>query len=218
MINYEEFRQYVLDQYPKEACGLIVNDTFIPIANTHPHPDNNFRIEPGAYLDYDGLVECIVHSHTIKAGDKHKVDPRTPSISDLQLYKHMRIKLGIVATDGQDVNEMIYVPKTEEGNYIRGANDSFTLLDLPYHPLAHSEEIMNRRIPGFFIANGYKYINEYELKDGDLILFRLSNEIDHLGVYLGNDRMLTQRAKQKAKETSYSKWARQATHWLRKKK
>jgi len=219
--NLEEFKQYVINEYPKEAVGFVVDNHFIPLENIHPQPNDNFRVSPADYLQYENQIESIVHSHTIKPGDKPKADFRSPSTSDLQLYKSFRIQLGIVATDGVGVTDMLDVPikpsvAAEDRTWASGAMDSFTLLDLPYHPFAHSDEIMDKRIPNFFYANGYKWLEDFTLQENDVILFRLTKVIDHLGIYLGDDKMLHQLPNRRPEITTYSKWEHMSTHKLRK--
>lgn len=58
-------KEYIVRDYPEEACGLVVDDTFIPCLNRSEDPREGFEIDP---LDFrkavsSGNLEFVVHSH-----------------------------------------------------------------------------------------------------------------------------------------------------------
>jgi len=62
---HAEMRAYSAQQFPEEACGLIVNDKFIPCKNAHSAPLTNFAIDAKAYAKAEkkGTIQAIFHSH-----------------------------------------------------------------------------------------------------------------------------------------------------------
>jgi proteasome lid subunit RPN8/RPN11 len=62
---HAEMKIYALKQFPEEACGLIVNDKFIPCKNVHSAPLTNFAIDAKAYAKAEkkGTIQAVFHSH-----------------------------------------------------------------------------------------------------------------------------------------------------------
>ena len=62
---HAEMKIYALEQFPEEACGLIVNDKFVPCKNVHPAPLTNFAIDAKAYAKAEkkGTIQAVFHSH-----------------------------------------------------------------------------------------------------------------------------------------------------------
>lgn len=57
--------RHAKQQYPKEAAGLVVNDSYFPCRNIADDPENTFVISP---VDYGramliGEIKAVVHSH-----------------------------------------------------------------------------------------------------------------------------------------------------------
>lgn len=54
---------HYLKEYPKESCGIILNDnTYIPLKNIAQDPFNYFEIDPNIWIKYENIT-AIVHSH-----------------------------------------------------------------------------------------------------------------------------------------------------------
>lgn len=88
----QQFKQHALAEYPKEACGLIVDgNTFVPMKNVHETPKINFRMNTRELLEYhkDGRVNALLHSHT-------GPDNNYPSRADMKVQNEMQIPWGIV--------------------------------------------------------------------------------------------------------------------------
>ncbi|WP_205049242.1 C40 family peptidase, partial [Photobacterium sanguinicancri] len=64
-----QIREHAADDYPNEACGLIVavrkSQRYIRCRNVHPEPAEHFQIDPSDYADAEdiGRVLAVVHSH-----------------------------------------------------------------------------------------------------------------------------------------------------------
>lgn len=52
-------------EYPREACGLVVGETYRPCANVAADPLNDFEIPAEAFLQAEmtGSLRAVVHSH-----------------------------------------------------------------------------------------------------------------------------------------------------------
>ncbi len=58
-------KQHALQEAPKEACGIVVNDIYYPCTNISDTPKDNFAIHPKDFLRArsKGKLQYIVHSH-----------------------------------------------------------------------------------------------------------------------------------------------------------
>tara|TARA_A100001391_G_C5015780_1_gene264425 strand:- start:358 stop:666 length:309 start_codon:yes stop_codon:yes gene_type:complete len=58
-------KQHALEEAPKEACGIVVNDIYYPCTNISDTPEDNFAIHPKDFLRArsKGKLQYIVHSH-----------------------------------------------------------------------------------------------------------------------------------------------------------
>lgn len=58
-------KKHAIEQFPKESCGIVVNDIYYPCNNVSDTPENNFAIHPKDFLKArsKGKLQYIVHSH-----------------------------------------------------------------------------------------------------------------------------------------------------------
>lgn len=58
-------KQHILKEYPKEACGVIINDKYYKCNNISETPETSFIIDPKDMADMldIGEIDYIVHSH-----------------------------------------------------------------------------------------------------------------------------------------------------------
>lgn len=126
MIN-DQIRAAILDhcqaEAPREACGLIVDDAYIPCKNVHHSPADFFEIDALDFLQCSklGEVRAIVHSHP---------DGTTrPSVVDR--YSMALHGLPWVITDGVDVDVYQvedYTPPLLGREYVHGVQDCYTIV------------------------------------------------------------------------------------------
>lgn len=85
--NGESMRQeicdaikHAIDEYPNEACGLMVSGVYVPSKNIAPNPKFDFRIDPKCWISASifGDTQYIIHSHN---------DLPTPSDMDIEEQK-----------------------------------------------------------------------------------------------------------------------------------
>lgn len=233
--NFEDFKRDVLDCYPQEACGVVVDGVYAPIVNEHPDPTNNFAFpeevsEFFAMHYIDGLKYKIVHSHTM---ERFTVDPRTPSYEDMKGQAATLAEWGIVHCDGENVTDMLWFgwPKDKEylkRPYISNVYDCFTLardfyykefnIDLGLHPRPSDWELWNPH----YIENNYESLG-FEtvcacagMQKGDILLYTINSRyINHIGIFLEQDSFLHQLHDRCSCMDSMNKWKRQLTKILR---
>ena len=65
MLFKEAAKQHAIKEAPKEACGIVVNDKYLPCLNISNTPEDNFAIHPKDFLKArsKGKLQYIVHSH-----------------------------------------------------------------------------------------------------------------------------------------------------------
>ena len=70
-------KQHALEESPKEACGIVVNDIYYRCINISDTPEDNFAIHPKDFLKArsKGKLQYIVHSHP-KGGNASKPDKK----------------------------------------------------------------------------------------------------------------------------------------------
>ena len=224
MNNLEEFKQHVQECYPQEACGLVIDSIFLPMANVAEEPVDSFRMEQGTFLAYENRIDCIVHSHTYISPDK---DPRTPSLADLSLAKTTTLPMGIIHTDGNIVSDVLYfntrVPEPLlDRPYIAGVYDCYTIvrdfLILEYQyfldilPRPHNWEEWDKMYMLNNLDNqGLKKIpSGVELVRGDVLVLRIGSTLpNHVGIYTGNGKFIHHLNRRVSMEDTLEKWDRQ---------
>lgn len=231
MINPEDFKKHVLECYPQEACGVLIEDYFYPLKNIHPEPVNCFQLSQEDNLFLSDKQYKFLHSHTMEAS---KEDPRTPSLEDMRSQVTTGMPWGIVHCDGKDVSEILWFEDMEnlapilDRQYIFNVHDCFTLARDYYYnefqkdtinfPRPIDWEKWNPRL----IVDNYKnegfrdVLEDEELQVHDLLLFRLaSNNINHFGIYIGEDKFIHHLYQRKSCVDSLKKWDRQFAKAIR---
>lgn len=122
-------RAHALREYPKEACGLLVNGRYRPCVNYATDPERDFVI-PGevfARLREQGReVQAVIHSHPN--------GPLFPSEADMQGQIDTDLPWVIVATDGKDcADPIIWGDGVDQGPLIgrpfrHGVTDCYELV------------------------------------------------------------------------------------------
>lgn len=201
-------KQHAIAQYPKECCGVIVDNQYIPMRNVHEDALHNFRIDDAEFNPYfmDGLVQAVIHSHT-------GVSNNYPSKMDMIAQDNMALPWGIVHID---VNHNIEGPfffgdqadiSPLEGRPFKHAVwDCYTLLrdkyrlekdvTLPLFPREYEwwnkgEDMLGK---GFKEA-GFKRISREELRPDDVVLCNVGSShknsvVNHVGIVVGKGLIL----------------------------
>jgi len=224
--NLSEFKSHVIECYPQEACGVLVNGVFSPLTNVHPSPADNFMLSEQDSFSLASKPEkfSIVHSHTM---DSFTNDPRTPSYDDMRSQLNLGVQWGIVHCDGISVTEILEFGEPNECDllgrkYISNVYDCFTIardfywqnyaIDFGTHPRPDDWEKWNPH----YIENHYKDLGFIDLKYGepqkygDILLFKIaSNNINHIGVANDLGKFIHHLHNRKSCVDSQEKWHRQ---------
>lgn len=198
-------RQHTLKCYPKEMCGLLIIDNFIPITNIHEEPLTNFKldeVELSKFLKTSKIL-AIVHSHCLPQKSSTRFDLRTPSNLDVQYQKLSGVPWLIVGTEGVTVTPALELPRERNPDYVGRPfiwfiSDCYTLIqDYYYYELGitlpdHSDSANYKTLTNYDDIFK-KYVKEYKFeeipyygnpKDGDLFLLNQGvATCNHLAVY-----------------------------------
>lgn len=209
---HTDISKYILSKYPNEACGIIVDNTFIPITNTSVTPTKQFILSATELLPYLGKIEAIIHSHTKQSDTDEIFDLRTPSYSDIINQRKSKVPWYIYGTDGEVVSEPIRYPAIKSNIYtgrkfIWFVSDCYSLvqdyylyelgINLPDHKA--EDDFKNiRKMKDIFLP----YLTEYGFRPtgkdypeqiGDVIILNQHGYIgNHLAVYIGNNQLIHQ--------------------------
>lgn len=198
-------------QYPKEACGLILNvgkKTFaVACDNVSDDPKNRFKISPTDYAKFarKGDVVAIWHTHTD--------EPATASLADVEMCKRTNLPWFIVAIS-KDADEIkvseptVIYPKGEdipylERPYVFGIHDCYTLI-IDFYKREFGIEMGNQypRIENwwskgydFFSENfkeqGFVQVIDEEPQYGDIFIIQSESKVpNHVAIYIGNETIL----------------------------
>jgi len=200
----ESIKVEAIKQYPKEACGIIVDNKFIPIENSNEKPEKNFTISAEKIARFLGKIQFIVHTHCRKPAEAEIFDLRTPSFSDILGQKQTNIPWLIFGTEGLTLSEPLQIPRIKNNKYLLRPfiwyiNDCYSLVQ-DYYEFEFGIHLDNHRA-----KEDYKdirklndifapYIEEYgfikfnpirhEYKNGDLVLLNSGGfEKNHLGIF-----------------------------------
>jgi proteasome lid subunit RPN8/RPN11 len=82
-----DFKIHAAQEFPKEACGVIVDGKYWRCRNIADDPTEDFVLDPRDYAmaSFYGKIEGIVHSHP-RGGIASAVDHRSCSQTDLPWY------------------------------------------------------------------------------------------------------------------------------------
>lgn len=122
-------RAHALEESPRECCGFVVQDgsglAYHRVPNTHPDPEEHFRIDGGAWAAAEdcGEIVRVIHSHP---GDGARP---IPSPLDQQQCNLSGVKWGIYAPDCDEYAEIEPAADPLIGrDFILGHNDCWGLV------------------------------------------------------------------------------------------
>ena len=81
---YRQILDHAAEEYPSEACGVIVNNVYIPITNVLENPDEGFLMDSIEYLNCIklGKIQAIVHSHPDGTTEPSEMDTQVATVFD----------------------------------------------------------------------------------------------------------------------------------------
>lgn len=87
-------RSHAAGAWPREACGIISGNKYVPLANEAEDPREAFRLPAATFRDHQ--VDAVVHSH---CSDRHLP---WPTKADMEGQLATAVPWGIVWTNGTD--------------------------------------------------------------------------------------------------------------------
>jgi proteasome lid subunit RPN8/RPN11 len=105
----EAIKDHALQEYPKECCGFLTPQGYVPVQNVAPDPINDFMVSPRDYLNTKDKL-MIVHSHPVQdAFDHLKYKPGfwpfCPTQTDMEGQLLHEMPWAIVVTDGKSCTD-----------------------------------------------------------------------------------------------------------------
>lgn len=203
MYNEDQLKSIILANYPNESCGLILDDwSIIECNNVSETPEKHFKIATEEFIPYIGKIKYIFHSHCIDPRKGSFLDPRTPSLTDMEMQKKTGVPWLIFATEGWTVTESIQIPRVPNNNYIERPfiwfiNDCYTLvqdyykfelgIELKEYILHDYRDVRktDRVFDEYIVSYGFEEVyNLNNLTNGDLFIIDNSGFTEnHLAVY-----------------------------------
>ena len=203
MYDVDELTRGILNNYPNEACGFILqDDTIIFCMNESETPEKSFKINPADYIKFAGQIKYIFHSHCVDPRKGKNLDPRTPSLADMEGQKVTGIPWLIFATEGWVVSDPIEIPRKASKDYLERPfiwfiNDCYTLVQdyykfelgiklkeyilHDYKEIRKSDKVFEEFIEDY----GFQEVqNLDDLQNGDLFIIDNSGFTEnHLAIY-----------------------------------
>lgn len=205
----QAFQQHALADYPREACGLVVDGEYVAVPNTAADPTSTFRIAPEDYLSASagGRVEAVLHSHPYDKFRSPKWPAEWPSTMDMTGWMQGTVPWGICSTDGEGTSPMVWLDSSYTApligrEFVHGVHDCYSLIRDWFK--------LNRQvvIPNFargiewwydgrdlyednFAAAGFEEIPMHLASVGDCVMMRVASPVtNHAAVITGNNQIL----------------------------
>jgi cell wall-associated NlpC family hydrolase len=201
-----------------EVCGLILNTgAIMSCQNVHEDARNHFKVATSQYIKYEPLVMGIYHSHVNDVPNFTANDVNLVYSLDkpLVLYTTTRNEFKVASLDRD--RPLI------DREFVYGINDCYSIvrdwywqefkIELGNYPrsgdTAKWDESGFDLIDRSFENEGFRVVND-EVRNGDLLAMSMGDinrNINHLGVYIGDDLFIHQLNKCKSRlETWGSPW------------
>ena len=224
-MTYEE---YFISCYPNEGVGYFKDGEFFPLENIAEDKVHSFEVDPSFML-----LEptALLHSHTVPV--HHGLDPRTPSQTDLASQIATDIEWGVCYTDGERCSEPLWWgnpnnrPPLEGRNFVSGVYDCLSLARDYYHSVGidvphHAYDVFwaqdgEDHIGSLWKDWGFEEVELADLQPGDALLYQVrSPVINHIGIYLGDNQVLSHWYGRLSCVESFGTWARYIQKAIRK--
>lgn len=205
MDAWQAAAQHALESYPTESVGYIKDGIYHRLENKSGRPDA-FVVDSTVLLQEP---EVLVHSHCHSKTDP-TYDPSVPSYLDLDSQIKTGIEWAIIVTDGEECDPPLRWgnpatrPPLEGRPFIHSMYDCLELcrdwyalnrdIRLPAQPRQPDWWLKGEDYMGqLYTAWGFEQVDRSKLEVGDVLFYQVppSKVINHLGLYVGNDTILT---------------------------
>jgi proteasome lid subunit RPN8/RPN11 len=193
--------KYSQSEWPNEACGIVVDNEFIPMKNCSPSPLDSFIINDKLFdeLYIQNKIQCLIHSHEDEMG--------TPLASkvDQEQQLEFNIPFGIINMRKKNITHVIFwgdqlpIEPILQRHFFYGVWDCYGLCR-DYIRTTMNITPPNRARDFLFWYKGIAFM-ENEMTDmpfipidldkiqpNDFILYNIKGTtyVNHCGVYLGD--------------------------------
>lgn len=200
----EAIRTHVADEYPNEACGVVVQSgnkqIYIPCRNIADSPGDNFVMAPEDWIVASGRGEVlmVVHSHP-------DVAQLIPSETDRIQCDHSGVEWGIMSWPEGD---WCQISPRQDRDYVGrpwvlGHADCWSLI-MDYYRREFGITLNNWSVPrewwesgaerlydDNWQAEGFIEVPVNEMAPGDMIMMQVGAPVtNHAGIYIGENMML----------------------------
>lgn len=171
--------------HPHESCGFFVGDAYLPCHNVADDPRHNFRIAPDEWRED---ATTLVHSHP----------DGSPWLSRVDRHHQHHSGMDWVLVAGGELHRYRYVPLLRGRVFAYGTLDCYALLrdaymlagiDLPDFPRGNIDDDARRnRFLRHAAGTGFYRVDTPQ--PGDVLLSSFAGHANHVGIYLGDERVL----------------------------
>lgn len=221
----EAIREHVAAEYPKEACGLVIQSgrtqTYVPCRNIAESPTKHFTLSPEdkRAAEAQGDILMVIHSHP-------DVPQLIPSERDRVQCDFSGVEWGIMSWPDGDFCTIS--PRTDRDYtgrpWLIGGNDCWTLI-MDYYQREHGIILKNWSVDyewwvdgkenlydDNWQSEGFVEVEPAEMREGDMIMMRISAPVtNHAAIYLGNNIILHHNAGSLSTRVPYGEYWRNRT-------
>jgi len=218
-------RKHVASEYPKEACGLIIQSgrtqTYMPCRNIADDPMQDFTLsqEDKRAAEAQGDILMVIHSHP-------DVPQLIPTEFDRVQCDHSGVEWGIMSWPDGDFCTIS--PRGERDfvgrQWVLGYADCWTLI-MDYYRQEHGITLNNwsvdyewwhdgkeSRYDDNWEAEGFVQIDPAEMRPGDMIMMRVQSPVtNHAAIYVGENLMLHHNSESLSTRAPYGDYWRNRT-------
>jgi cell wall-associated NlpC family hydrolase len=216
-----DYKQYFISKWPEEAVGYIKDGEFYPLENIAADKQYEFEVDPAFLIEEP---DALLHSHTTGITVQSH-DPRSPSYQDLKYQIATDIEWGICVTDGQTCDDPLWWGNPNNRPPLLGREFIFNIQDclclcqdwfyqergivLPTEPRTpHWNEEGQNYMEDLYEQWGFERIELNTLTRGDVLFYKVrSPVVNHLGIYLGNNEVISHWYGRVSCIEGFGKWA-----------
>lgn len=196
-------KAHALAEFPKEACGVIVGNVYLPCENIADDPTATFLIQSSlveAYIISEQL-QGVIHSHPFAK----LTELSSPSATDITGQMNTGVPWGIIDTDGSFARDPYWFgdPLLDEPligtEFHHGVRDCYVavrkwfwqkrgikLTDIP------RDDKWWVNSPSLYVEHfercGFQRISLRDIQDGDCLLGKVNAKVvNHAAIYLSNE-------------------------------
>lgn len=217
-------KAHALQEYPKESCGLVINNVYIPYENVAEDPLKAFEFAASVKED---LVACtaIIHSHPDGNDFPSKTDMQGQIDTD-RIWGIIKCT-ATVAKDPVFWGDFMLEEPLIGRSFIPGVSDCYALARAYFWQTKKIKLLEVARDPEWwesgdnlyvdlFTEAGFKTITMSEAVEGDCFIGKVLSEVsNHGGIILNKGLALHILSKRLSRREPIGPWLKYVTHWLR---